>query len=589
MHLDLLHEIPEDGQLRQHWNALVQQMERPEVFYTYEWALAMQRAYRGTLVPLLALAYEDGALVGVTALATDPACEEATFLSAPTADYCDFLSAPRHREAVIGGVVSELRSLQLRRIRLANLPADSASSKILKNVCRSYGLHAFSRPAYRCAEVSLGSQSERESTKAGLFGKKVRRYLTALEREGPVAIEHLELFSEIEEALPQFSRAHVARFLATGRISNLARPERRLFLRELADLLSQSGSLTLTRLMAGDRPVAWNYGFQFAGSWFWYQPTFDSEFEQCSPGICLLSKLIAESCENPDITRVDLGLGTEGYKDRFANGARETLHVTLTASGSQHAKEVVRYRVAELAKTKPEIERTAQWALSKLKDCSRQLYDAGLVNAVLSVAKRLRTNLFGSQETVFYEWQGNRRSSDVKSSDKFLLRPLDLDHLAAAAMDYFDDPETLNYLLRCADRVRSSHVTGYALVRPNGMPVVFGWVSSLGELPVRAQGVETVTLPPGAVLFFDAWTPKMHRGRGFLEKTAQLIADDLAKRNRILWTYVAAGDADSVQSVEKSGFQRRYSIHQRNVLFVKRVKIRSAATPISRVEVPVAS
>jgi len=121
------------------------------------------------------------------------------------------------------------------------------------------------------------------------------------------------------------------------------------------------------------------------------------------------------------------------------------------------------------------------------------------------------------------------------------------------------------------------------------MPVVFGWVSSSLKLPIRSEGAEIVTLPPDAALFFDTWTPNMHRGRGFLEKTAQLIADDLAKRNRILWTYVAARDADSVQSVEESGFQRRYSIHQRNLLFVKRVKIRSAETPISRLEVPVAS
>ena len=589
MHLELLHEIPEDGQLRQDWNALVRQMERPEIFYTYDWALAVQRAYRATLVPLLALAYEGGARVGVAALATDPARQEVTFLSATTADYCDFVSAPCHREALIEAVVSELRSLHLRRIRLANLPADSVSSKILRNVCRNYGLHAFSRPAYRCAGVSLGSQRERESRKSGLFGKKIRRYLTTLEREGPVAIEHLRHLGEIEEALPQFSKAHVARFLATGRISNLARPERRLFLRELADLLSQSGTLTLTRLMAGDKPVAWNFGFQFAGSWFWYQPTFDSEFEQCSPGICLLSKVVAESCENPDITRVDLGLGAEGYKDRFANGARETLHVTLTASGARHVKEVLRYRVAELVKTKSEIEEAARWAVGQLKDSSRRLNEAGLVKGVIGVAKRMLVNVFGSQETVFFEWQRNWRSGAVKSTGGFTLRPLDLDHLAAAAMEYFDDPETLNYLLRCADRLISSDLKGYALVRSGGKPVAFGWVSSSRELFIRTQGVEAVPLPPDAVLFFDSWTPKVHRGRGFLGKTAQLIADGLAKRNLILWTCVEARDADSVRSVEESGFQRRYSIYQRKLFFYKRVKIRNAATPISRVEVPVAS
>jgi len=53
-----LREIPEDQNLRNQWNALVREMECPQVFYTYEWAMAVQRAYGGSLVPLLMLAYE---------------------------------------------------------------------------------------------------------------------------------------------------------------------------------------------------------------------------------------------------------------------------------------------------------------------------------------------------------------------------------------------------------------------------------------------------------------------------------------------------------------------------------------------------
>jgi len=33
--------IPEDPHLKLQWNNLVERMERPEVFYTHEWAWAM--------------------------------------------------------------------------------------------------------------------------------------------------------------------------------------------------------------------------------------------------------------------------------------------------------------------------------------------------------------------------------------------------------------------------------------------------------------------------------------------------------------------------------------------------------------------
>jgi hypothetical protein len=50
-------EIPEDPELRRKWNQLVLQMEHPQVFYTCEWALAVQAAYRASLNPLLFLGY----------------------------------------------------------------------------------------------------------------------------------------------------------------------------------------------------------------------------------------------------------------------------------------------------------------------------------------------------------------------------------------------------------------------------------------------------------------------------------------------------------------------------------------------------
>ena len=95
--------------------------------------------------------------------------------------------------------------------------------------------------------------------------------------------------------------AHVARFLATGRISNIATAQRRVFLSELARLLSGSGWLALSRMLVADRPIAWNYGFCFHGSWFWYQPTFDSSYERLSPGYCLLSRIISEACDQEEM------------------------------------------------------------------------------------------------------------------------------------------------------------------------------------------------------------------------------------------------------------------------------------------------
>jgi CelD/BcsL family acetyltransferase involved in cellulose biosynthesis len=186
-------------------------------------------------------------------------------------------------------------------------------------------------------------------------------------QESPVRLVHARTWEEAEPILDEFVQAHVSRFQATGRTSNLARPERRLFLEELTKFLSRPGWFVLTRMKSGDRVLAWNYGFQFAGTWFWYQPTFDTDLERYSPGFCLLTKLIEEAAASPSFNLVDLGLGAEEYKDRFANQTRKTLYVTLKTSMAKHVKEIVRYRTAEIIKTSPRLEAGARKVVARLQ------------------------------------------------------------------------------------------------------------------------------------------------------------------------------------------------------------------------------
>jgi len=361
-------EIPEDPKLCRQWNDLVLQMERPEVFYTSEWALAVQSAYRASLKPLLFLGYEGESLIGVASLATDPAEETISFLAATTADYCEFLSQTQQRALFVDAVVAELAKTQTKAsfVALANLPASSATSSALRIAARNHDLHLYIRPAYLCAQVELGLGEQRQELKNALSSKKkLRRFLRAMEREGPVRFVHLRSQDKIQTELPAFAHAHVARFQATHRTSSLSTPERRRFLEELARRFSGAGVVTLSMLMVGDRPVAWNYGFRFHGSWFWYQPTFDSRQEENSPGHCLLSRIVMDACDIDEMKVVDLGLGAEGYKERFGNSTRQTLYVTATRSWRRHLREVVRYRAASVLKKSPKIESVVRRMLGR--------------------------------------------------------------------------------------------------------------------------------------------------------------------------------------------------------------------------------
>jgi CelD/BcsL family acetyltransferase involved in cellulose biosynthesis len=362
----LLRKIPEESFLQRRWNDLVLQMERPQVFYTCEWALALQSAYQASLKPLLFLGYDGDELVGVACLGTGLGEQDVSFLAGTTGDYCEFLSHPQRRAEFVDAVFAELRRLRLGNLVLANLPADSATPGALRAAAKKYGLHVYIRPAYLCAQVELGSAAQRQELKTNVMGKRqLRRCLRAMEREGEVTLAYLRTWTQIQAALPGFVDAQVARFRARQRVSFLSTPERRFFLQELARRFCGTGAMTLSMLMIGDRPVAWSYGFQFHGGWFLYQTTFDSRSEENSPGYCLLARILIEACEMNTLRVVDLGLGAEGYKEWFANSTRQTLYATATRSWCRHLREIARYRVASELKRWPKLESAVRRKLGR--------------------------------------------------------------------------------------------------------------------------------------------------------------------------------------------------------------------------------
>lgn len=573
MRVVLHREIPEDESLRRQWNDLVQQMERPEVFYTYEWALAVHRAYRVSVTPLLLLAYEGDSLVGVVALATDEARRKTFFLAGTTADYCDFVSPPQRRPELVNAVLAELRRLVTPVLLLANLPADSATSRALRLAARHHRYYVFSRPAYLCAQIVFHSAEQRQSIKQSV-GKKqmVRRYLRAMEKTAPVALRHLKSWDAIARVLPHFAKAHVARFLTTGRIGNLARPERRAFLEELAKLLSRPGWITLTCLMVRDQPVAWNYGFQFAGSWFWYQPTFDSSWQQYAPGFCLLAKIVEEACDTPEIGLVDLGLGAEGYKERLATGGRQTLHVSATSSMVIYAREAFRYYAAAGIKSMPQLDGWVRAALGHVAASRKRIQTKGAARFFAWSWNRCEQALFGQSEVFFFEWSRN----DVPRGEpmtvrSFTVQPVDLELLAAAVMRYIDEQETLDYLLRAANRLRSKGSQGFALVTAEDVPVHFCWVSDFESFYMAELDHKLKAPSSDSVLLFDCWTPGSVRGHNYYGAAISRVASRLRASGKIPWIFSATTNVSSLRGIEKAGFVRRFSLLRKRWLFMSKV------------------
>jgi CelD/BcsL family acetyltransferase involved in cellulose biosynthesis len=585
LRLVLLREIPEEAELRQSWDALVTRVDRPQVFYTYEWSLAVQRAYHASLNPLLFLAYDhQERLCGVAALAADTAGGAVSFLCANTGDYCDFLALPEHKRGFVVDVLAELRKQGIDNLTFTNLPADSKTTTVIRQSAGRSGYRCFTRTAYECAQVSLEKIERRPGENQPVLPRKkmLRRFLNAMGREAPVRLDHGRSWDTIEPLLPAFIEAHVARFLVTGRISNLARPERRVFLEELAKLLSESGWMKLTRLAAGEKNFAWNYGFQFQDTWFWYQPTFDSDLEKYSPGFCLLAKIIEEAAANPALKVVDLGLGAEGYKDRFGNQSRRTLCVTLRSSAAGQVREVLRHGAARLVKAWPPMEAVARAAASRVQRVREQIRQEGFI-ATASRLGRWGSEFFWSREEVFFfEWRG----TGTPDSSSARLEPLGASQLASAASQSYDDNQTLSYLLRAAARLHAGGAEGFGLVDPEGKFLHFAWVTAFDGFFLSELNAKVDAPSPDCVMLFDCWTPIAARGHGYYAQTVARVAKRFQSQGKQPWIFSAARNVASLRGLQKSGFERRYSLVRRRGLLWQRIQgktPKSAEAPVTEV------
>ena len=559
----MLDHIPPDLELRRAWNELALQMEHPEVFYTWEWATAVGRAYREQVTPLTVLGYEKEQLVGAAALGRKNG-GQVGFLTADTGDYCDFLSERKFRGEFIREILSVLRREKISNIVFTNLPADSASVQVLSESSSRAGYHLHSRPAYACARVSFANPEERATVKAAILARKrLRRNIRELSKRGTLTLCHQTDFGEIQELLPAFIRAHVARFMETCKISSLIREERRVFLTELARELSSTGWIAFSRLLVGDVTAAWNYGFRFAGGWFWYQPTVYDLFWDFSPGYCLLAKIVEEACDSPGINLVDLGLGAEGYKDRFATATRDTLYCELNRSMAGHWRTVARARAVSLATASPKIEKRIRAVISTAADLRKRAFSAD-ESLASRIAKRTRRSLFHLENVLFFEWPSQHQKPPSPGTRLVLLESEMLGH---AAVQYGDDAGSLRFLMRSAQRLRSGEGQGFVLLTEAGIPVHFCWARDFEGFHMAELDRVLIAPTENSRMIFDCFTPTPVRGNGFFAEAIALLAQELVSQGKSAWIFGAATNLASVNAIEKTAFQYRFTLGRKRILF----------------------
>jgi CelD/BcsL family acetyltransferase involved in cellulose biosynthesis len=96
----------------------------------------------------------------------------------------------------------------------------------------------------------------------------------------------------------------------------------RNFHRDVVQVLSEGGRVSLDLLKLDGRPIAAIYGFVYEGVYYFYLPGFDpASFPKASPGLLLLHHRIEQAIRE-GARMVDLLQGAQPYKLECSTGLR---------------------------------------------------------------------------------------------------------------------------------------------------------------------------------------------------------------------------------------------------------------------------
>lgn len=146
------------------------------------------------------------------------------------------------------------------------------------------------------------------------FTRDIARKRRKLEREiGPL---RLEFDSRDPDALRTLMAWKSDQYRRTGIPDRFARPWIVRLVEQLLDTRSESLTGLLSMLYAGDVPIAAHVSlrsYDMLASWF---PAYDRRFKGCSPGL-VRHLCLAEAAAGVGVGHIDMGRGTEEYKDLF--------------------------------------------------------------------------------------------------------------------------------------------------------------------------------------------------------------------------------------------------------------------------------
>jgi hypothetical protein len=90
--------------------------------------------------------------------------------------------------------------------------------------------------------------------------------------------------------------------------------------------------------------------------------------------------------------------------------------------------------------------------------------------------------------------------------------------------------------------------------------VHYCWVRPFEEFYVDELKARLRAPAENAVIIFDCWTPHSMRGHSYYGIAIRQLSENLSRAGKVPWIFSAVKNISSVKAIEKTAFQKRFTM-----------------------------
>ena len=299
------------------WNTLLHRGDTDAVYLTWHWQRSWWETLgRGRL--LLIAAERAGQVVAVAPFYADSGM--LFFVGSGVSDYMDFIGDigdPDVLDALLRTARAKVQGFV--GFRLHCVLSTSRTGARLEAAAGRLGLECYEEKRWRASLVDIASDPER--VRALASHRRVVRHEHYFLQRGTVTLRQFQGSEAIAPHLETFFEQHISQSAMATEASPFVQRPRRAFFERLSAAAEETGWPRLSLLDWDGRPIAFEYGCQYDGTYFSGPSSCAVDVARRWPWHVLLRQLVLSALD-ARVATYDLGAGDDATKFLLATDLR---------------------------------------------------------------------------------------------------------------------------------------------------------------------------------------------------------------------------------------------------------------------------